>query len=441
MGKMTGHINEEVVNKFFTWWDSTGRVGVDEAERQYKSEGHPFTYLNRQDIRYLIKSFKSQGFDKNGCTKLDDAMDAKVIIEDDDLLEANTQLQRKVQRLQDINRVERKGWREDSRVYNALEALGDSLKELLPSMNVSEQTVNHEFVGNEECAGIIQLSDLHLNELINLKNNKYDFKVASKRLKMLADKSIHYFKSNDIKHVTIASTGDLLNKDDILDKVLNNATNRMQACLLATSLLTQFILHLNQHFRITFCGVTGNETRLSKDVAWSDIVVSENYDLMLYNMLQARFIGSESVIFQFDDPLEQVVDILGHNILLIHGHQFKTDLSNGVKKAVAKYSYEDIRIDYVLSGHLHECCISDNFSRSASMCGQNAYSDKGLMLSGRASQNIGILYSNRNRDFIKVDLQDSEDYEGYNIIKELESYNTKSHDKLCKNKTIIKIVV
>lgn len=359
---------------------------------------------------------------------------------DEDVLIANVQLRRKVQKLQDINRIERKGIRHEDRLTNALEESNIELIQLLKGINLAEKTVKHNNVSSE-CMGIIQLSDLHFNELINLKNNKYDFHIASKRLKLLADRSVSYFKLNGIKSVAICSTGDLLNKDDILDKLLNNATNRMKACLLATSLLSQFILDLNKEFKITFFGVTGNETRMTKDIAWTDIIASDNYDLMLYNMLNARFMGSSSVSFHLEDPLEQVIDVAGNNVLLIHGHQFKSDLANGVKKAVAKYAYDGIFIDYVLSGHLHEACVSDNYSRSASMCGQNAYSDRGLQLSGRASQNIGIFYKNKNRDIIKVDLQNYNDVVGYNVTKELEAYNAKSHDKLCDNKTIIKVVI
>ena len=359
---------------------------------------------------------------------------------DDDVLLANVQLRRKVQKLQDTNRIERKGIRHEDRLTNALEESNNELITLLKTINLSEKTVKRNNISSD-CMGIIHLSDLHLNELINLKNNKYDFNIASKRLKLLADKATVYFQQSGVTSIAICSTGDLLNKDDILDKLLNNATNRMKACLLATSLISQFILDLNQNFKITFVGVTGNETRMAKDIAWTDIIASDNYDLMLYNMLSARFLGSSSVLFHLEDPLEQVIDIAGNNVLLIHGHQFKSDLANGVKKVVAKYAYDGIIIDYVLSGHLHEACVSDNYSRGASMCGQNAYSDKGLQLSGRASQNIGIFFKNKNRDIIKIDLQNYEDIIGYPITKEIEAYNAKSHDKLCSNKTIFKIVI
>ena len=72
------------------------------------------------------------------------------------------------------------------------------------------------------------------------------------------------------------------------------------------------------------------------------------------------------------------------------------------------------------------------------MCGSNDYADKGLHLTGRASQNIYIFHKNGNRDGIKIDLQNTDDI-GYNIDDSLFAYNTKSVEKLFKKNQIIEI--
>ena len=73
------------------------------------------------------------------------------------------------------------------------------------------------------------------------------------------------------------------------------------------------------------------------------------------------------------------------------------------------------------------------------MVGANDYSEKALNLSGRASQNCYIFYDNGNRDGIKIDLQNY-DEKGYDITKDLEAYNSKSHNKDMKGKEILRIV-
>jgi hypothetical protein len=99
-----------------------------------------------------------------------------------------------------------------------------------------------------------------------------------------------------------------------------------------------------------------------------------------------------------------------------------------------------VQIDYIISGHIHSARVGDIASRSSSLVGANEYSEKGLNLSGRASQNIYIFHEDKNIDAMKIDLQ----YVGedcYNIDSELESYNAKSSNKLKPKKTIFEVTI
>ena len=106
---------------------------------------------------------------------------------------------------------------------------------------------------------------------------------------------------------------------------------------------------------------------------------------------------------------------------------------------MGRYSARGIKVDYVIFGHVHSARVGDNFARSSSMVGSNDYAEKGLGLTGRASQNCYIFYENGNRDGIKIDLQNST--EGYDIEESLEAYNAKSVGKIKKGTTIFKVVV
>jgi calcineurin-like phosphoesterase family protein len=100
-----------------------------------------------------------------------------------------------------------------------------------------------------------------------------------------------------------------------------------------------------------------------------------------------------------------------------------------------------VKIDFVISGHIHSARVGDTYGRSSSLVGANAYSEKNLNLEGRASQNIYVFYKNKTIDGIKIDLQHYDD-KGYDISKELQeyAYNTKSDAKLKQGKTILKII-
>ena len=145
--------------------------------------------------------------------------------------------------------------------------------------------------------------------------------------------------------------------------------------------------------------------------------------------------------FVVDDPTEVVVNVAGQNLLLLHGNgSFTTQYEKSVNQIKGRYAGRGVQIDYIISGHIHSARVGDIASRSSSLVGANEYSEKGLNLSGRASQNIYIFHENKNIDAMKIDLQ----YVGeecYDIDTELESYNAKSSNKLKPKKTIFEVTI
>lgn len=139
--------------------------------------------------------------------------------------------------------------------------------------------------------------------------------------------------------------------------------------------------------------------------------------------------------------LEQIVEISGQNVLLLHGNQLKSNsMEQSIQKIKGKYTSQKINVDFVLSGHLHSSRIGDVYARGSSLVGANAYSDSALQLESRASQNLHIFYLNGTRDSIKIDLQVTDGIKGYDIIKDLQAYNAKSLNKAKKKKIITNVV-
>tara|TARA_Y100001973_G_C5209214_1_gene344212 strand:- start:3549 stop:4754 length:1206 start_codon:yes stop_codon:yes gene_type:complete len=358
-------------------------------------------------------------------------------IEDLEMLTENVRLAKQKQSAQDLNRIERKAFREHVRVENAVSEYSKEIKEILSSYKFNKLTKKHS--ENHKAVGVIQFSDIHFNELVDLEHNKYDFKVASSRCKLFVDKAIKYFKTEDISNVLLVQSGDLLNSDRRLDELLSMATNRAKATFLAVDIFQQIILHLNDEFNVSVCAVTGNESRVKKDWGWSKMIASDNYDYTIFKTLEYLFKDSD-INFIDGDPTEIVVEVAGQNLLVLHGNgSIKKGLDTSITQIMGRYKSRGIDIDYVIFGHIHSARVGDNFSRSSSMVGANDYSEKALNLAGRASQNCYIFYENGNRDGIKIDLQNYED--GYKIDKSLEAYNAKSNLKTSKPQTIFKVVV
>ena len=357
------------------------------------------------------------------------------LIADKDIVEYNIRLAKQKQKFQDLNRIERKSFREGTRQENALVEYNTEIIKLLKRESLKTKLSKKKH--NTESAIVVQLADLHLNELVELESNKYDFDIASKRLQKYAYKVKEYVKFHKANKVLIAITGDLINSDRRLDEKLAMATNRAKATFLGVHLLKHFILDINEIAEVQVCCVTGNESRVNFELGWVDMVASDNYDFTIFEMLRLLL---PDINFLRGDALELVVEINGKNMLVIHGHQLGRMTSNDTGKVISKYSAKGVIIDFIICGHLHETMIRDNIARSASLVGSNAYSENALNLSGTAAQNI-YCFTDDGRHDIRIDLQETNGWDGYDIKEELFAYNAKSAQKTHKKETIFKIII
>ena len=384
-----------------------------------------------------------QGFDeykrqRYGCRSCISKTVFPIVDADLEIVQENVRLSKQKQKAQDKNRIFNKSFREHARIENAVEEYSKELITLFEN-NDLHKTLN-KFKVNNKAVGVIQFSDVHFNELVELENNRYDFKVASSRVRYFVDRARMYFKTANITNVVMALTGDLMNSDRRLDELLNQATNRAKATFLGVDILQQAIIDLNQDFNVTVSSVVGNEGRANKEMGWSNVVATDNYDYTIFQCLRYLF-REKSIKFVHGDPSELVINVAGQNLLMLHGHgSLRGKLDTSVNQIAGRYSLKGIKIDYVIFGHVHSARVGDNFGRSSSMVGANDYSEKALNLNGRASQNCYIFYDNGNRDGIKVDLQNVTEA-GYDIDKSLEAYNAKSSEKRVHKKTIFEVVV
>ena len=357
------------------------------------------------------------------------------LIADKDIVQYNVRLSKQKQKIQDLNRIQNKSFREHARIENALVEYNKEIIKLLKTESTNTKVKKHK--ETNKAAILVQIADTHFNEIVNIDSNKYDFQIASKRLQKFAYHIKKYATLHKTKEIIVGITGDLLNSDRRMDEYLNQSTNRAKATFLSTILLKTFLLELNEIANISVACVTGNESRVQQELGWTDIVASDNYDLTIFEMLRLLL---PKMNFMSGNALEMVLEINKQNVLLIHGHQLGKMDGNQVAKVIAKYSTNGIKIDFIICGHLHETMIRDQISRSASLVGSNTYSERALNLAGRAAQNIYIFTEDGRQD-IRIDLQNTDRYEGYDINPELEAYNAKSLKKTHQKQTIFKIII
>lgn len=359
---------------------------------------------------------------------------------DAELVESNVKYKKQQQKFQDLNRINNKTFRESARVENAVSEYVQQLCSIFDNNPYCPVGISH--ISNNKTVGIIQLSDLHFNELIDIKTNKYDFDVASKRIYKLVSEAILYFNVHQITDVFVMFSGDTLNSDRRLDELVSMATNRSKATFISVQILENALMHLNQHFNVYVAGVCGNESRVGKDYNWSNELVSDNYDFTIFNILRYKLQDTKGINFLgMSDKHEEVIEVNGKNFLILHGHQISKDVTKDVSKLVRKYSQMGIEVNFTMWGHIHEAMIADTYARSSSLCGSNNYSEDGLLLVSRASQNIYMVFDKDRIDTIKIDLQNTEGYEGYDTKNWKDAYNPKSVEKLHKSEIILKITI
>lgn len=362
-----------------------------------------------------------------------------IFSDQDDLVTANIMLAKKTQLLQCTNRIERNTVRKHFKMENALTALNEAVISEFDKIkwNKGRHIEPVTFVKGDQA--IIQLTDTHFNELVDLEHNTYDFNIAGKRMALFASEAKRILGSYGIKKVILAMTGDMINSDRRLDEKLNMATNRMTASMIAVDLIRYFIDDLMTEFnQMDVVYVTGNESR-AFEFGFTDMVVTDNYDSVIFNMLKLVYKDSRVVNFIDSNPVETVINVNGRNILLFHGTTIGGATQQNVQKFIGKYAGKGVAIDYALFGHIHFCNIGDIFARSGSLVGANTYSDFGLGLITKASQNLHIIRENGSISNYRVELQNVDDVQGYPIQTELDAYNAKSASKTHRQYKVIEI--
>lgn len=362
---------------------------------------------------------------------------------DHQIVEENVKLAKQKQASQDINRIERKSFREYARIENAVAEFGKALVEQNKIYGEQLSKINLKPLKTEGGGtGIIQITDVHGNELIDLPNNKYDFVILGRRMKKLINESISYFNYKGAKKVLIAFTGDLLNSDRRLDELLNQATNRSKASILMVHILKQAILEVRDAgFHVDIVSVLGNESRVGKEMTFSKEAFSDNYDFTIIAQLKEMFEFSniEGIKFHQHDDLETVVNVEGQRWLLKHNLDKSLDRQKNTQSTIGKHALKGSLIHFSIGGHIHAHNASDIGCRSGSMSGSNSYNENSLDLMGRAS---GVCYyvKGDERYYQYIDLQNTTD-EGYEIVKQLEAYNAKSVSKIKPHRTVFEVVI
>lgn len=433
--KRTGLSRDKMIELYGLLKNSDfGAVGMVINGELEKFDYEPFfDYINTVDIRNV---YKTKG------TIIDN-------LTNDDKTEM-TKLRQDKLRANDKLSFERNAFNKRLRELSTLEELNQEVVkclEKLKPVNVFafENSFNKKIDSLQvDKTLLVQLSDLHINELTNeFREQKYSITTASKRLQKFAQSVKQTILEKGIRKVVVFMTGDMCNSDSILSKRVNNASNKAVSIILAVKLLQMFILDISQEcYNISIGAVAGNEGRGDNTLEFftDENLITNSPDFIILNMLKLLFEGHDGIRFLDGRNNEQVVNISGQNILFSHGiHWNKGDVGKAIFQTMARYSDKGIKIRYCVFGHLHSTKISDYFMRSSSLVGNNAYATNFLNLNSRASQNMAVICKNGDINAFNVDLQNVDEFTGYDIQEDLKNFGIKEPASIKNEDIILKV--
>jgi len=323
----------------------------------------------------------------------------KVIIKKvDEALEVeNSKLRKQLQAARDNLRVLRKEdrslFRNDEVYSNFMESLMGYVENRCPSYKPCNIKPREENLNKQM---ILQLSDLHLGQKIDLPTNKFNMDVARQRLFKYVNKCLEYAEPMNISIINIVFTGDLTNLSYRTDQLLTNQYVRAEAFVRSFDLYCEMVDYLlEKGYELSMSGVVGNESRMKEYEHMSNVdeIAKDSLDYMVYQMLKRRYLKHANFINDCD-KLEDMINVNGKEIILLHGNNLKHgNLDREIKSVKERwFTYSGIWADYSLFGHVHSGLLTADYARSSSLCGENSYSDKKLNISfSSVSQNMFIV--------------------------------------------------
>lgn len=348
-----------------------------------------------------------------------------------DNIEEIIKLEVQNQKKQDLNTYYRRINREIYRNYNIFEEIYSQFVNLLPKVDTSTINIKEYKVKHFNRVGIMQLSDIHFNTLVDTTETSdgyYNMDIASKRLKKYVGICIEQFKKEGIKKVYIVNLGDYISSIRREDEKLATATSTALSSIILSHILKQMVLELiSNGFEVFITGVIGNESRISKDISFNAILSADNWDFIILNILSIIFKDVKNVkVLIGNSPLTTVISIPlkneNFNLLLAHGHTIKKPVEGCEKIFTDIYTKKGITIDLTLCGHFHHFLQFPNIIFNGSVIGDNSYSHS-LGFVSKPSQNCIVINDDKSYYCYSVDLEDiSMIKEGYKYDEIYEPY-------------------
>ena len=234
------------------------------------------------------------------------------------------------------------------------------------------------------------LSDTHFDEVVNPFEveglNAYNREIATARLRVAFQKATS-IPSEYITGVKCESAVLMLGGDMVAGSIHEELAQSNEAFLTETvlyyieELAAGIYLLLKAYKKVFVTGVVGNHGRLTNKPRHKGRV-KDNWDWLIYKMLEREFKGNKNVVFVIPDSSDITFDIAGYKFRLTHGDQFRggggqtgvaVPMTTGDRKKRQLAMATDNPYDYLCMGHWHSYAFYQNIIVNNTTKGYDEY--------------------------------------------------------------------
>lgn len=378
-------------------------------------------YSNGEALRGLVKNrLSKEGLLDNQPTIISEVQEKILNNEPIDNDELNLEIEQKLATLfkeqtkyKDLLAVYRKKLRDEARIEVMVDAIKDTIKDLktLPQVNYLNtrerlSILKRDNIPNE---AVLLLSDLHIGVECDNFYNKYNSKIASKRMSILVANVIDYCQRNSVQRLNILNLGDCIHGIIHVSARVEQEFDVISQVMVASEILSQSLNLLQDAApEVIYRSAVDNHSRVISDK--NEHIEKENLSKLIDWYLQERLKNTKIKFINdnLDDTLGKFTLLNGKKMMFAHGHleNYNSAMQNFVG-ATKEF------IDYICIGHWHSEKIK-NFQDArvivnGSIVGTEQYALNHRLFSHPAQ--YLLIFENTNFMPISIDLTTERDGE------------------------------
>lgn len=240
--------------------------------------------------------------------------------------------------------------RETARDELLEEKIIDAINNLEP-LEIPEKTGH--YLNRKEY--VLTIADLHYGKEVLIKGlfgetlNEYSPEICEKRLWNLANKVIDIIKKDEINCLRIYNLSDNIEGILRMSQLMKLRYGVVDATIKVSELLARWLNYISKFTKVKYsmC-LDGNHDEIRSLIGKKGTFVEDNMNKIILTFLKERLKENPNIEI-IEQHTEMIFDnVCGYNVLAFHG-----DTKN-LKKAILDYSsIYDVKINYLIGGHMH----------------------------------------------------------------------------------------